>query len=54
LAERRGEVLTVDELRLVVRIEDPVFAAELLRWKRKFDGTLAAVQKNAVSKPTSR
>ena len=40
LNERRGEVLTVDELRLVVKITDPASAAEVLRWKRTFDGSL--------------
>jgi len=41
LNERRGEVLTVDELRLVVKITDPEAAAEVLRWKRRFDGSLS-------------
>lgn len=41
LRERRGEVLTVDELELVVRIEDPATAVEVLRWKRAFDGVLS-------------
>ena len=41
LNERRGEVLTAHELRLVVRITDPTAAAEVLRWKRTFDGRLS-------------
>jgi len=41
LNERRGEVLTADELRLVVKITDPKDAAEVLRWKRTFDGRLS-------------
>jgi hypothetical protein len=41
LNERRGEVLTADELRLVVRITDPASAAEVLHWKRMFDGSLS-------------
>lgn len=39
--KQRGEVLTVDELELVVRIEDPATAVEVLRWKRAFDGVLS-------------
>lgn len=41
LNERRGEVLTTHELRLVVRITDPTSAAEVLHWKRTFDGILS-------------
>ena len=41
LNQRRGEVLTVDELRLVVKITDPAAAAEVLLWKRTFDGSLS-------------
>jgi hypothetical protein len=40
LGERRGEVLTAAELRCVLRIEDRELAAEVLRWKRRFDGRL--------------
>lgn len=41
LKERRGQVLTVEELQLVVRIKDPPTVAEVLRWKRGFDGVLS-------------
>ena len=40
LNQRRGEMLTVDELRLVVKL-GPAEAAEVLRWKREFDGNLS-------------
>jgi hypothetical protein len=49
LNQRRGEVLTADELRLVVKITDPVDAAEVLRWKREFDGSLTEGGNTKVS-----
>lgn len=42
LNQRRGEVLTADELRMVIQITDPEAAAEVLHWKRTFDGCLRA------------
>ncbi len=41
LGERRGEVLTAAELRLVVRISDPEAAAEVLHFKRTLDGRIS-------------
>jgi hypothetical protein len=40
LQERRGETLTVSELEFVARIEDPALVAEVLRYKREFNGVL--------------
>jgi hypothetical protein len=40
LGEPRGTIYTSAEARLVVRIADPGFVAEVHSWKREFNATL--------------
>ena len=44
LGEPRGSVYTAAEARRIITIADPAIVAEVHRWKRQFEATLAAVE----------